>query len=411
MRTTTVVKRLLGVTQISVKAVLFEDEALVAKVRPRWRKPRCSGCGKRASRYDRAGPRRWRHLPYGRLPVFLETDLCRVACEGCGVRVEAVPWGGPRSGFTFVFEELVAYLCQVTDKTKVTDLMGISWRTVGRIVERVVSTRLDDSRLDGLLYVGVDDFSYRKYHRYLTVVVDHESRRVVWAAKGRGAKALGSFFDALGEARLGQLSLVSVDMAGGYLKALAEKAPHVEVVIDRFHVQRLMSDAVDEVRRAQVRELEGEEAKAVKGTRYVLLKNPWDLSQEEGERLAEVQRNNEPLYRAYLLKETLAAALDYKQPWRAKQALKDWLAWASRSKLAPVVRCARTIRKHFDGIMAYVEHRITNGVVEGINTRLRMIARRAFGFHSAAALVSLLFLCCGGVELDPPLPRRLQVPT
>jgi transposase len=405
VRFTTVIRKLLGVTGLVVDSVRFELEGLVVAVRPRWRQPRCGECGKRATGYDARPARRWRHLGIGEQKIWLEYAPRRVDCGRCGaVRTEKVPWAPHQSRFTWELEELVAYLAQVTDRTKVTKLTGIAWSTVGAIVERVVARRLDPARLQGLRRIGVAEFGYRKRHRYLTTVVDHDRGRVVWAAPGRSAETLGSFFDALGE-RAAEIESVTIDMSGGYRKAIEERAPQAQIIYDRFHIQQLVSDALDEVRRAQVRTLGlTEEGKAIKGSRFSLLKNPWDLSRREKETLSELQRTNARLYRAYLLKETLAQALDYRQPGHARRALEDWLAWASRSKLAPFVKVARTIRKHFDGVVAYFQERLTNGIVEGFNNKLRMIARRAFGFHSPEPLISMLYLCCGGIQLNPPLP-------
>jgi transposase len=389
-----------------VTAVRFEAGALVVSVRPRWRKPRCGECGKRAPGYDTLPePRLWRALAFGAVEVFLEYTMRRVDCPRCGVRVEQVPWAAFGSRFTKRFEEMVAYLAQLTDKTAVTKLMGVSWRAVGNIVERIVAERLDSTRLDGLRRIGIDEFSYRKHHRYVTTVVDHDCGKVVWTGKGNGGDTLRAFFDELGPERLAQLETITMDMAAGYLSAIQQRAPHVHIVFDRFHVQSLASNAVDKVRREQWRELRGTpEGNAVKKSRWPLLKNRWDLTRKQRQKLSEVQKNNQRLYRAYLLKEALAHTLDYRQPKRAGDALDDWLAWASRSRLHPFVALARTIRKRKDGILAYVKERLTNGIVEGINNRLRMIARRAFGFHSAEALMSMLFLCCGGIQLHPPLP-------
>jgi transposase len=328
-----------------------------------------------------------------------------VSCKKCGVTTEQVPWAEHGSRFTRDFEELVAYLAQSTDKTKVTKLMGISWPTVGAIVERVVQRKLDPDRLEALTSIGVDEFSYRRRHRYLTTVVDHERRCVVWAAPGRSADTLRSFFDVLGPERCAAIKWATIDMAAGYARAIKERLPNAQIVFDRFHVQRLAGDAVDKVRREQLRDLRGtEEGRALFRMRFALWKNPWNLKSSEKRRLSELPRTNAPLYRAYLLKEALAQALDYRQPWRARQAMAEWLSWASRSRLAPFVKAARTIRRHLEGILAYIGGRMTNAVVEGINNRLRMIARRAFGFHSAEALKAMLFLSCGGIELMPRLP-------
>jgi len=337
--------------------------------------------------------------------VWLEHAPWRVECRDCGVHVEQLTWAAHGSRFTLEFEELTAYLAQITDKTSVTRQMGISWRTVGTVVDRVVARSLEEGRLMGLRMIGVDEFSYRKRHNYVTTVVDHEARRVVWAGEGAGYETLKRFFEDLGEEGRKSVEKVTADMAHGYTKAIEEFVPEAEIVYDRFHVQRLASEAVDKVRREQLRDLRGtSEGSELFKSRFALLKNPWNLSRKEKQKLSAIQANNAGLYRAYLLKEALASALDYRQPKRAKRALKEWLAWASRSRLEPFVKLARTIRKRMDRILAYITLRLTNGIVEGINTKMRMVARRAFGFHSAQALISMVFLCAGGINLDPPLP-------
>jgi transposase len=406
MRVTTLFRRLLGVTGVRVKEVFFQlDEKLTIEVEPRLRQPRCGGCRRRAPGYDRRPLRWWRHLAFGQTVVRLAYAPRRVDCPRCGVRAEWVPWGDPESRFTCAFEELVAYLAQVTDQTQVAKLTGIAWATVGSIVDRIVRRRLGPERFAGLRRIGIDEFSFRKHHRYLTVVVDHDQHRIVWAAEGRNAETLREFFKLVGPRVCAGIELVTIDMSAAYEKAVAECLPHAEIVFDRFHVQRLASDALDEVRRSLVRELRGtKHAAVVKNTRWALLKNPIDLTRADRQQLSGVQQANRPLYRAYLLKETLAGALDYLQPKRANDALIAWLNWASRSRLQPFVKAARTIRAHLPGILAYIRHRLTNGIVEGLNSKLRMINHRAYGFHSAAALIAMLYLTCAGIHLNPPLP-------
>lgn len=404
MRATTILRRLIGVIAVWVIGCDFED-GLTIDVRHRRRHCRCGVCGRKAPGYDQRPARRWRHLGLGRLRIWLRFAPRRVRCRTCGIRIEQVPWARQSSGFTHLFEELAAYLAQVTDKTAACKLLGINWRTIGAIVERVVAQRLDPKRLDGLRVIGIDEFSYRKRHRYLTIVVDHEQRRVVWASKGKSSETLGKFFEELGAHRTRRLEHVTMDMAGSYIKAVRDHAPGAEIVFDRFHVQKLASDAVDTVRRSIVGKLhDADAARSVKGTRYALLKSPWNLTRKQKDALATVQRTNKPLYRAYLLKEALAKVLDYRQAGRARHALDEWLSWASRSKLKPFIKVARTLRAHKEGVLTYIKTRFTNGIVEGINNRARMVARRAFGFHSAEALIGMIFLCCGGIQLDPPLP-------
>lgn len=407
----TVVRKLLGVSSIVVEELELEEEGLVIHLRPRSGKPRCGKCGHRCPGYDRSPRRRWRHLALGRWPFWLEYTPRRVHCRRCGVTVEQVPWAVHGSRFTKEFEEMTAYLTQRMDRTAVRLLMGIDWRTVGTIVTRIVKERLDPHRLENLYVIGVDEISFRRHHNYITVVVDHLRKRVVWTGEGKGADTLERFFDALGPERTKQLRTATIDMSPSYISALERHAPQAEIIFDRFHVQRLASVAVDKVRRQQVRELQGtDEGRFIKWSRYALLKNPWNLTGLEKLRLSEVQRHNRPLYRAYLLKETLARALDYFDLGRATKALDEWISWASRSRLKPFVKVAQTIKKYKAGILAYIPGRQTNGFTEGLNNKIRLITRRAYGFHGAESLKAMIHLCCGGITLDPPLPSPTCIP-
>lgn len=409
MRVTKFARIIIGIARTIVINVTFEGFCVILGVKPTWRKPRCSKCGKICPGYDhRNTPIRWVHLHLGAIRIILEYAPRRVQCPTCGVRVEEVPWARQDSRFTRPFEEMTAYLAQITNKTEVSRMMGIAWRTVGNIIERVVADKLDAERLENLRRIGVDEFSYRKRHRYITVVVDHDRKRVVWAAEGKSSETLNAFFDELGKERAGKLETITIDMSAAFIKSIEDKAPQAQIVFDLFHVLKLASEAVDEVRRSMVRRLmeidSPDEAAAVKKSRFVLLRRPWDLSSKEWDKLSAIQEHNAPLYRAYLLKESLSDVFDETSIEAAKEALNRWLAWASRSKLQPFVKTAGTIREYKDRILAYIETKLTNGMTEGFNNKLRMIARRAFGFHSAGALIAMLFLCCGGVTTDPPLP-------
>ncbi len=414
MRVTSILKKLLCVTQLYVRGIAMDrGDEMSVEVTPTWRKPRCAGCGRRAAQYDHpTSVGRWQDLNWGPTRIYLVYRCRRVTCARCGGRPrnELVPWAAAGTTFTHRMEELAAFLARHTDITSVTRLLGMAWRTVGRVVRRVGEARLDPDRWKGLRRIGVDEFSYRKRHRYLTVVLNHDTGKVVWAAKGKNAETLCTFFDLIGPEQCAGIQLVTIDMSAAYEKAITERLPNATIIFDRFHVQQLSTNAVDAVRRDQQRELRNagdpDEATVTKGTRFVLLKNPWNLTLEQGRKLSAVLRNNVQLFRAYLLNQTLAGALDYRQPKRARRALDDWLSWACRSKLAPFVKVSRTIRAKKEGVLAYIRERLTNGIVEGTNNRLRMIARRAFGFHSPDALISMLYLCCGGIALQPPLPQR-----
>jgi transposase len=345
------------------------------------------------------------------MALWLAYRLRRVNCPRCGVVVELVPWAQPVSRFTHLFEEAVGYLAQRTDKTTIAGLARIAWATVGAIIERVIERFGARDRLEDLRNIGIDEISYRRHHKYVTVVVDHDRGRVVWAAEGRNADTLDRFFVELGPKRCRKLRTISTDMSESYLSVIRRRARGAVLVIDRFHVQRLVHDALDEVRRAQVREHSGsEEGRAIKKTRWVLHKNPWNLTQGETEKLAAVQHSNRKLYRAYLLKETLCALLDGGRRTAAHK-LEEWIAWALRSRLDPFRKAARTVRKYLDGIMAYLRTGLSNGRSEGLNAKIRTITVRSYGFHQVSNLIALVFLCCSRLMLKPvhtyPAPEML----
>ena len=403
MRLTKLLRILMGLKETRVVDVGFDAAGLVVDVAPTWRRPRCSVCGDKCPGYDRDPDRSWRHLDVAGMQLRLRYDTRRVKCRRCdGVKVERVPWAETGSWFTRPFEDHVGYLAQRSDKTTISSMMRVAWDTVGAIIQRVVARREDGNALDGLTQIGVDELSYRRHHEYITVVVDHKRRRVVWAKPGKNADTLKAFFEELGPERCAQLEAVTIDMSAAYIKAVTECTPEAQLIFDRFHVQRLVQDAVDEVRRDEVRAASTEEErKQLKGTRWPLLKSFWNLSLFDSCRLSSLQRENKRLYRAYLLKDALVRVLDCRDEWLARTKLDQWVRWARRSRLEPFKRVAGTIRTHAEGIIAYVTSGLSNGRTEGLNGKIRAITKRAFGFHSAHGLIALIKLCCSGIDLHP----------
>jgi transposase len=392
--------------QVVVEGFTIEDGGLVLFVRPSWRKPRCSGCGCCRPGYDTLSARDWRHLDFAGVTVSLRYAPRRVRCPRCGVVVERVPWSAVTTArFTTAFEEAVGFLAQRCDKTSITQMFRIAWVTVGQIIARVLDRHRPDDPLADLRHLGVDELSFRKGHRYLTLVTNHDTRRIIWAREGKTSDTLKAFFAELGPTRCARIAAVSMDMSQAYISAVQESVPQAQIVFDRFHVQQLVNVALDETRREEWQRLRSTDpaaAKHVKGLRWPLLKNPWNLTPKQTERLATLQQDNQRLYRAYLLKESFAAILDRRQPNVVHALLTEWSSWASHSRLPAFVKVARTIRTHLDDIVAYIRLRLTNGVVEGLNNKVRLLTRRAYGFHSASAVIAMIMLCCTGLELKPP---------
>ena len=405
MRVSTAFNRLLRLPGASVIDVSFTADGVIVAVRLRRRRRVCSRCGQ-TGRLAIHGRRvkRWRHLDLGANRCIVECELRRLWCRTCGAQFEAVPWARPGSRYTRDFEDVVAWLAQQMAKTPIAGLLRIGWDTVGRIVERVLADHLDEARLEGLVCIGVDEISYRRHHRYLTSVVDHRGGAIVWCAAGRNAATLRAFFDELGE-RKQSIRAISIDMSGGYEKAIREALPAAEIAFDPFHVVRLAQRAVDQVRRDEWNAHERSHTPSgrwIKGTRWSLLKAPAKQTIDQLALLGEVQQANKALYRAFLLKEELRLLYQLDDPRLAPAHLDAWLAWASRSRLTPFIKLAHTIRRHRPGILAAIRLGLTNGRLEGLNSRIRLISHRSFGFHSAGPLIALVYLCCAGITIDLP---------
>jgi transposase len=288
--------------------------------------------------------------------------------------------------------------------------MRIAWRTVGSICQRVAAEAQQTvDLLAGLKRIGIDDISHRKGHRYLTIVVDHDTGRLVWAAAGRDRATVEAFLDAHGEERAPRSSWCPATWRAGIAGPVAERLPNAVRCVDPFHVVALATDALDQVRRevwnaarqAGQRQL----ARDLKGARFALWKNPENLTTRQQTRLREIEQTNKPLYQAHLLKEHLRQI--YRLPVdHALNLLAAWLEWARDSKLTPFQRLADTITEQRAGIEAAIRHHLSNARVEAINTQIRPITRRAFGFHNPNALIALAML--SPADLCPPLPHWIN---
>ena len=403
----------LGVERAVVESVVFDDElgGVVASVRPRkGATRRCGVCQRRCSWYDRGeGRRQWRALDLGSVPVWVEAEAPRVSCPEHGVVVVAFGWARHRARHTTEFENEVAWLAARCSRKAVCELMRVAWRTVTAIVERVVADahrRADP--LEGLRRIGIDEVAYKKGHRYLTVVVDHASGRLVWAEPGRDKATLNSFFDALGKSRCAKLVEVTADGADWIASVVASRCLNARVSMDAFHVVQWATEALDEVRRDvwnQARRAGGDKVLAgrLKGCRYALWKDPDRLTGRQRGKLHWVAHENRQLYRAYLLKEELRLAIRTKGD-EGIRLLAHWLTWASHCRLRPFVELAAKVRRHRVAIEQALRSGSSNALAESTNTKIRVLTRVAFGFRSPQPLIAMAMLSVGGA--CPQLPGR-----
>jgi transposase len=394
------------------------DGSLVFHVRPMARQGgRCGRCRRRCPRYDAgAGRRRWRTLDHGVAMAFLEADAPRVRCRDHGVVVAHVPWAAHGAGHTHTFDQQVAWLVVRTSKSAVTELLRVAWRTVGAIIDRVWARIQAEhggpagSGLDGLRRIGIDEISYRRGQLYLIVVVDHDTGHLVWAEPGRDRATLRRFFDDLGPQRSSQLTHVSADGAGWISEVVTERATQAVQCLDPFHVVKWANDALGAVRTAAWRQAraagathknghqQGRQrrdstgaAKALRDARYALWRNPENLTDRQRQRLDWVAATHPVLWEAYRLKEGLRLAL--KIPGQAGiDTFHAWLAEAAASQIEEFTGLAGRLEPLRERIEATITYGLSNALVESVNTKIRLLTRIAFGFHSPQPLIALAML-------------------
>jgi transposase len=277
---------------------------------------------------------------------------------------------------------------------------GLNWKSVATIVKRAVQYGLRNRVRPAMHGIGIDEVSRRKGQIYLTVVYDLERRVLVWVGEDRTEEAVRKFFtEEMGARRCATLQVVCMDMWAAYAKLVREHAPNAQILFDRFHIVKHLNEAVEEVRRSEMRRLSLKERVVFKRSRWLLLKNPWNLNPDQKERLSTLVRWNAPIVRAYYLKESFQLFWDYKQCKRAETHLQKWMTSAMRARLDPFKRFVRMLRSHLDGVLPWTQIRLSNAAVEGMNNKIKSISHRSFGFRTAKHFIAAIYHCCARLPL------------
>jgi transposase len=316
------------------------------------------------------------------------------------VRVDAVPWADRWHRITRALALALARLARMLSWKETAGHYGVDWRTVAGAVKTAVARGLELRRWKPLHVLGIDEVSRSKGQRYLALVYDLERSRLVWAGENRDAGTMRRFYEWLGPRRARSIAIVCCDMWTVYVAAVQERLPKARLVFDRSHVVQHLNRAVDEVRRETRRQLQGDEKAAFKQTRWLWLKNPWNLLAREKRRLSvPCARTNQPIVRGYHRKEAFQRFWDYRVEGWARPYLKRWLWWASHSRLAPFVRFARMIRKPQEGILLWTKLRVSNSALERMNNKVKVVSRRASGFRKVETYITAIWHCCGDLPL------------
>lgn len=422
------IKRILNVKHTCIDSVkLVEDSIYINVHATKGQQCRCGICGRRSNLYDKGnkGSRTWRSTDWAGHKVFLVGAINRVNCPEHGVTTCKVPWARHDSWFTHKFEELVAWMAVHCSKTAVAAFMRISWNTVGAIISRVekdlnINPR---ERFDNLIRIGVDETSYRKGHKYLTVVVNHDTGNVIWVCKGHGKTIFEKFFKELTPEQRASIELVSGDGAKWIDECIKTYCPNANRCVDPFHVVEWAMDTLDSVRVDAWREAretivsepnrkrgrprkdapkKDTTATELKNSKMALGKAPSRLTPNQQAKVEWIAKASPKLYRAYLLKEGLRLIFYNDNPEDAAEALIAWRNWARHCRIPAFVELQRKITRHWDAIINTIKFGLTNARIEAINNKIKLTIRMAYGFRNIDNMISMIMLRCSDTQVALP---------
>ena len=402
------------------KSYVYEDTrlekvgglfALVVSVLPRKNsKPICGVCGQKGSIYDTQEARLYEYVPLWGFQVFFRYAPRRVACSIDGAKVERVPWATGKDQMTSTYKVFLAWWAKRLCWKETAEIFKTSWQSVFRAVKSAVEYGLAHRDLNHVEQIGVDEIAVFRGHKYLTLVyqLDPHSRRLLWSGPERKVKTLLRFFHQFGKERCSRLKYVCSDMWVPYLKVIKKKAPLALNILDRFHIMKKFNEAIDEVRRQEVRRLKesGEENILIRG-RWLLLKRAANLTEKQVVRLGYLLKSNLTSVRAYLMREDFQRFWEYKTPAWADKFLEDWMRRTMRSKIVPMKKVAKMLGSHKGLILNWFRAggKLSSGAVEGLNLKAKLTTRKAYGFRSMENLQIALYHTLGNLP-EPQTTHR-----
>ena len=362
----------------------------------------CPACGCPSPKYDHR-ERRWRHLDLFQYAFYVTAEIPRVNCKDHGVVQLPVPWAEGKSGFTALFERIAISLIQEMSLVAVARHLRISWDEIDGIMERAVKRGLHRRTGRAYRFIGIDEKSIKKRHKYFTVVSDLEAGNVIWIGRGRKREALDAFWRTLSLEQREGIEGIAMDMWLPFYESTLLHVPGAKqkIVFDKFHIIKHLVDAVDLTRKQMLRDLGRDEAASLKGTKYDWLRNPRNMDHSDKIALAKLRTEYEKLGRAWTIKELFSQLWDYQRESAARTFFDDWYGWAVRSRLPAIVSVAKMIKRHFENIITYLRLRITNAAAEGLNSKIQWIKYQARGFRNEDRFERAILFHCGGLDLLP----------
>lgn len=390
-----------------------KEKTLLIEVKPRiGSRGFCSGCGQRGPTYDTMKPRRFQFVPLWGMLVFFVYAMRRIACPACGVTVEMIPWADGKKRLTKSFVWFLAAWAKKLSWKDTATSFNTSWDSVYRAVEFAVEWGRARMDLTGIKSIGVDEVMWQKGHKYLTLVyqIDGHCKRLLWIGQNRSEETIKAFFTWFTPARSAELKYVCSDMWKPYLKVIAKRASAAIHVLDRFHIMTHFSKAIDEVRADEARNMKklGMEP-ILKGSRWCWLKRPENLTNRQEVTLQQLVQFNLKTVKSYLLKEDFQNFWEYSYAASAGNFLDLWCKRTMKSKIEPMKKVARMLREHRELLLNWFHARgtVSSGIVEGLNNKVKVTVRKAYGFRSYKVIRIALLHNLGGLP-EPDLAHRFS---
>jgi transposase len=362
----------------------------------------CAECGRECTIADHAPERTWRHLDTMQFETLIRARVPRSNCPEHGVKTIAVPWAEPGSRFTLLFEQFaVDVLLACRSLTQACDLLGLDWDAVQRIMDRAVRRGLQRRDIEGLAHVGIDEKSFKSGQSYISLLTDLDRSRVLEVMEGCDQMTAEALWKSLPEPQRQSIQAVALDMAPAFIAASRAALPQADLVHDKFHVAKHLNEAVDTVRRAEHKDLMAQGDETLKHTRQLWLFNPLHFTEQQAADFEHLKWSGLKVARAWAIKELFSKLWTYCYEGSARKFFKHWYGWAARSRLKPVIKVAKMIRRHLENILTYLRHSITNAVTEGLNSKIQSIKSNARGFRSFQNYRTRILFFCGKLSLQP----------
>lgn len=354
--------------------------------------PVCHNCGSVAKKIHSYNKRMVRDLNIFKAKTFIRYTYRTLRCDRCGLVVEDLGLAEPYARVTKRLAQYILDLCHSLTIKEIAEHLELDWKTIKDIHKSFLKERFSPPDIGSPKLLAVDEISLKKRHKYLTVVIDWESGRVLWVAQGRGEEALKEFFNQLTPEIKKGIKAMAMDMWDPYIKAVEEHSPDCAIVFDQFHVISSFGRVIDKVRNIELRKANQTGKEVIKGSKYLLLKNPENLFKEEKPKLKAILKLNKALSTVYILKDYLKRLWQYRYPKCAQRFLHFWCSLAFQSKIKPVIQFAKTLTRYAYGIINHCKFPLHTSRLEGINNKIKVIKRKAYGFHDIEYF-SLIIKC------------------